>query len=220
MVNIDFKEIAEQKIPKSQVVGPLIAVAVFMVLIGSLSYAYFSFSSMSANNTTYLNAAFPTKTNKTVTVTKNDCSITVALANMVSGQANNTTPKWTGTCNVTVTINGSKDDQCNYNVTLVNGTTTYTPCVTLASGTFEYSGTLSGAATKAETQMNTLAGTKIAASQNIKVATANTAVTKVYTLTTKWYNLNADQSCLLSATAATTFRHQLKVIDLSCDMNH
>ena len=211
---------SEREITGKSLILPFVAVFGFLIITIGLSFAYFNFSSISTNNTSYLNAAFPAKANKTVQVTKTDCAITVTMADMVASANSNTAAKYTGSCSISVAINGSVGDTCTYNVGLVNATTTYTPCVTLASGTFEYSGTLSGAATKAETQMNALAGTTIAASQSIAVATVNTKVTKTYTLTTKWYNLNADQTCLLSSTAATTFRHQMKVTDLSCDMSH
>ena len=211
---------SEREITGKALILPFIAVFGFLIITIGLSFAYFSFKSISTNNTAYMNANFPAKANKTVSVTKTDCAITVTMADMVQVNNSNTTAKYTGTCKLNVIINGSVGDTCSYNVQLVNGSTVYTPCVTLASGTFEYSGTLSGAATKAETQMNTLAGTTIAASQTATVSTANTAVTKTYTLTTKWYNLNADQTCLLSASAAQTFRHQMKVTDLTCDMSH
>ncbi len=222
MNNNDFKEISERKISGKQMIVPIVVATLFILLVGGVSYAYFGFNSVSTNNTTYMNAAFPAKTNKTVSVTKQDCALTVAHANMVSGQANNTTPKWTGTCSVTITINGSVGDTCSYNVSLVNGTKTYAKSVTLAANTFEYSGTLSGSATKAETNMDDLANAGvIAGSQSISVAAANTAVSKTYTLTTKFYNLaGVDQKALLSDSAAQTYRHLLEITSLSCNMNH
>lgn len=210
----------QQTLSMKQFVGPIIIITLFIVLVGGISFAYFGFNSVSTNNTSYLNAAFPERTNKSVDIQKSDCAISVSMSDMTSTNASNTTPKYTQNCSVNVTINGSAGDTCTYNVSLSNGTEAYAKSVTLATGTFEYSGTLSGAATKAETNMDDLVGT-IAANQTITVTTANTAVTKQYKLTTKFYNLaGVDQKGLLSASNAKTYRHFLEIKDLNCDMNH
>ena len=147
-----------------KIILPLIAFMALMLITGGVSFAYYAFTSISNNNTANLNIQFPEKTNKIFDVQKTDCNFNITRAQMTQSACNNTTPQGTGSCQIVVSVNGSAGDTCSFNVLLSNNGTTnvYTKSVTtLASGTFEYAGTLSGTATKAKTQMDTLAGTKL-----------------------------------------------------------
>ena len=143
---------------------------------------------------------------------------------MTQSACNNTTPQGTGSCQIVVSVNGSAGDTCSFNVLLSNNGTTnvYTKSVTtLASGTFEYAGTLSGTATKAKTQMDTLAGTKIATGQSLTITEANKGKQATYTLTTEFYNLcGQNQNALGNASSDKTYEHKLSVTDVTCDFSH
>ena len=240
-----LKKFSDRKVGGKQLILPYIAIAMFLLVTGGVSYAYFTFKSVSTNNTSYMNTTFSPRCNKAVTITKTDCGISyntvttapttttyndayVSSAERLATYKDNQVAK--STCSIVVTINGCALDSCTYNVKVNNvAGSVYTPCASIPSGKFEYSGTLSAAKANAssssvvsvsptaETQMNTLANTgTIGASQKLIVNTTDTAATATYTLVTRFYNIDAEQSCIQSATADTTFRHQLYITDLKC----
>ncbi len=229
MEDKNIKKFSERKVGGAQLALPLVAIAMFMLVSGGVTYAYFSFKSISTNNTSYMNTTWPGRCTKTVTITKSDCAITSNTDNR-SASANTTDSVITSyemlparkgnqaaqaVCSVTVSVNGCPNDTCTFNVGVANGTTAYSQQVAN-----EFTGTLSGDATKAETAMSSLIGTDLATGQTITVATANNAVSKTYNLTLKFYNRDGEQNGLQSATAETTYRQYLKVTAISCNMDH
>ena len=203
----------------------IVVIALSVVTVFSVSFAYFAFiapNNVSATAT----AQFPEKTDKSSEVnTSGNCDLVVNYANMASGKANNTAPKFTSNCNINITVNGSPNDYCSYNIALISNGTGYSKNsnLTLANGTYEFSATITknGQAFAGEAQIDTLAtGTSLGGGvQTVTVGSGQSTKTDAYQLTLKYYNLNTDQTVGLTNTVQN-FRYELKLLDVTCNFNH
>ena len=190
---------------------PMVAVAIFTLVIFGAGYAFFA-ATVNTNATANISTQLP-DSGTTFIVDSDPCSITVNAADMAQAQAG--TYNGTSSCHLNVTLTGAVGVSCNYSVMLVQKETsnTYVPSANIPASQFEFSGQLSGAATLAETQMNTLAGTTLVQNKVISIAAENTPVTQAYTFTEKWYNLNIDQATYGSnqSRANEKYEYELKV---------
>ncbi len=191
-------------------VVPIVAVAIFTLLIFGAGYAYFA-AAINTNVNTNSTATLPPSGTSFITSSSNDCSITVSAANMVAAQKNNYVG--TSNCGLTVTLNGSAGVSCTYDVYLNTISTPYAKTAGVDASVKEFTGYLTGTAsagtaptiilggTAGGTQMDTLVPSSTAAGNGVKVASGTialtadgTAVSHTYSFTENFYNIDADQS--------------------------
>jgi len=202
---------------------PIVAVAIFALMIFGAGYAYFA-ATVNTDNVTNINVVLP-KQNTTITSTSSTCSMTINAADMVQSANSTTTAKSSSNCTLNVTLKGIEGVKCTYNVTLnavpvlgqdpVNPTT-YSPSSSLGSNK-EFTGklTLPTGATEqndstTETQINTFDG-KVLASATITVPSSGT-ITQTYTFEEKWYNAPVDQG----VHANRRYQYQLSMTNVKC----
>ena len=198
---------------------PVVAVAIFTLLIFGAGYAYFA-ATVNVDNVANISTQLP-NSGTTFVVETTECSINVTAANMVQNQANNYTGS--NTCNLNITLTGQAGVSCTYNVVLEETGTTYVPTSNIPSGKIEFSGLATKSGTGAtldlastETAMNTLANQRIA---HGTMTLTSTTLTHSYTFTEKWYNLNVDQSKYGNpeqSRANEEYKYSLKVQDVMC----
>ena len=156
----------------AKVIVPIVAVALFSLVLFGAGYAYFA-ASVDTNEVTNISANLPAATT-TISTSSNPCVIEVQAEKMVVSQNSNTTAINTTNCNLNITLSGAAGVQCTYDVILTQtSATAYAP--TTGVGTtnvpYEFTGKLtatSGAANlssasgttidNTETQMNVLVG--------------------------------------------------------------
>ena len=241
MNNNGLNKFSDRKISNKQLIAPFIALFMFLAITGGVSYAYFNFNSNSTNNTTYLNANFPARgcsASKAFTISKQDCSQSITMDMMKQSASSNSTPASNDTCYVKATISGCTGDTCTYNVVITpvvaynksrtcGTTTTRSPALTLDTGVYEFGAELKLGATTlvSKANMDSFAGTGTSAktlvsSQSVTVGASNASASKQYDLELTWYNLNADQTGILSTTSACTYKYKLSLSSVSCDFGH
>lgn len=199
---------------------PIVAVAIFTLMIFGAGYAYFA-ATINNSAATNINLTLPEQ-GTTITSSATACEMTVNAADMVQAQ-NSTTAKATKNCTLSVTLSGLEGVACTYNVTLTSvpttgqTPTTYAPTTGLGSGVKEFTGKLTvpeGAtvqnASGTETQISTLDG-KVLASGTITAPSSGT-VTQTYTFEEKWYNANIDQG----VHAGKKYQYKLSMTDVKC----
>ncbi len=201
-----------------------ITIVTFLALVIGATYAYFAAGNM--NITNVANANTITERNNMVFDTLGGGMIlNITAANMV--QANNGTVAANNSTTLTVNFTPNTDYSmvCTYDIiyewTSNDKYTSHTSGVT--SNEFTIQGTLANNAhvsqgtnsIRSETDLSTLTYTNYAATVVTGAqidGTGSTTSTAVWTLTSKFYNVNADQSTLSGKTYAGRF----KVANVSC----
>jgi len=202
----------------------IVIVSLSIVTVFSVSFAYFAFVGQSDVKAT-ATITYPQKADKSSNVSVTDpCNLVVNYAGMDSGNTSNTSPKFTTTCGLNVTVNGSPGDSCSYNIALVANGTGYSKAsgLTLANGTYEFSATITknGSSFAGENQIESIAtGSALSGQQTATVASGQTTKTDAYVLTLKYYNLNTNQTVGLTNTTQN-YQYELKLLDITCDFNH
>jgi hypothetical protein len=193
----------------TRIIPLAVAIFVFLLLIFASGYAYYV-ASITASNVTNISANLP-KTSTLDSITT-DCGMNITPAMMTIENANK---NYTHNCSITVTINGSASAFCTYDILVEErSATNYVKSQGVGSGSnpFEFTGKISGSATTAETQMDTLSGHNILSGETITVAVDNTPVTKTYTITEKWYNLDLNQDKHINK----SYYYTLKLANVMC----
>ncbi len=209
---------------RNNIILLIITIVTFLALVIGATYAYFSTGNM--NITNVANANTVTERNNMVLDTLGGgMSLNITTANMV--QANNGTVAAENNTTLTVNFTANTDYSmvCTYDI--VYEWTSSDKYLAHSSGVsgneFTIQGTLANNANvsegtnniKNETDLSTLSYTNYAATvvSGAQIdGTGNTTSTAVWTLTSKFYNVNADQSTLSGKTYAGKFR----VANVSC----
>ncbi len=209
---------------KYNIILIIIAIVTLFAIVTFATYAYFATGYM--NITNVANANTVTERNNMVFDTLGGgMSLNITAANMV--QANNGTVAANNSTTLTVNFTPNTDYSmvCTYDIvyewTSTDKYTTHTSGVT--SNEFTIQGTLANNAhvsqgtnsISSETDLSTLIYTNYAATvvSGAQIdGTGSTTSTAVWTLTSKFYNVNADQSTLSEKTYAGKF----KVANVSC----
>ena len=171
---------------KKAVLVPIMSIAIFIALIFSAGYAFYSMNTTKAANTAYGNIGTPGR--PTLVCNKTDSAVTVSLANMLSANvgsiAGKATPKLTCTC--------SGSGNCLFDVTLNapagSGNLNLLPLIAaneVTSGiTLNRAQLASTCANKAVANFanTSLTGCKLAAGQSV-----------IFTATINFYNINSEQ---------------------------
>ena len=199
---------------------PIVAVAIFTLMIFGAGYAYFA-ATITNTNVTNINVTLPQQ-GTTITSTSTTCQMSINAADMVQS-ANSTTHKSNSTCYLNVTLNGLEGVACTYNVTLSNVAvsgqtpTTYSPTDGLGTGVKEFTGQLiapTGTTAQngsgSEVQINTLDG-KVVASATI-TAPAGGSITQSFKFEEKWYNADINQG----VHANKKYQYKLSMTDVKC----
>ena len=233
----------KKSIGMNKFIIPIVAVAIFTLVLFGAGYAYFA-ATVGAENVTNISAELPASTTS-ISTTSNTCSIQVLASEMAQAKNNNTVAINTTDCYLNVSLNGAAGVKCTYDVVLTEQSTiAYAPSDGVGSADipFEFTGTIVPTVTtggnnnvtftkvsasaqddigSTETQLNTLVGplyygstatTGLIAKGTIEVQTADTAVTQLYTLTEKWYNIPAPQG----THAGKTYSYVLSAQNIVC----
>lgn len=194
------QEVKNQSLGKKLIV-PLVAVALFAVLVFGATYAYFS-AEITANNTANLSANIPS-TNTGVVTTSSQCSFDVDAATMVQNLNSNTNAVNTATCGLTITLTGASGVACSYNLVIqetTDGDVAYVKTPDAPDNEFTATVAKSGDAEyeiTTETNMDAIVkktdGAKVLATETITVPSGETEMVNSYTITQKWYNIDAKQ---------------------------
>ena len=192
-----------------RVIPVIVAIFVFLLLIFMSGYAFYM-ASVNTTNVANITANLPKIA--TFDSIATDCGIDITPAMMTIENANK---NYTNNCAITVTINGSKSAFCTYDIIVEEvSSTNYVRTTGVGSGSnqYEFTGKITGSATTAEIQMDTLSGNNILTGEVITVATDNVAVTKTYTITEKWYNLDLNQDKHINK----SYYYKLKLANVAC----
>ena len=192
-----------------RVIPVIVAIFVFLLLIFMSGYAFYV-ASVNTTNVANITANLPKIA--TFDSIATDCGIDITPAMMTIENANK---NYTNSCSITVTINGSKSAFCTYDIIVEEvSTTNYSRTTGVGSGSnqYEFTGKITGSATTSETQMDTLSGNSILTNEVITVANDNVAVTKTYTITEKWYNLDLNQDKHINK----SYYYKLKLANVAC----
>ena len=171
---------------KKALIVPIMSIAIFVVLVFSAGYAYYSMNTTYAANTANGNIGTPGR--PTLVCNKTDSAVTVSLANMLSTKVGNiagtASPKLTCTC--------SGSGNCLFDVTLNapagSGGTNLLPLIAAnevtSSVTLNRAQLASTCANKAVANFanTSLTACKLAAGQSV-----------IFTATINFYNINAEQ---------------------------
>ena len=192
-----------------RLIVPFVAISLVMVLLitGGLSYAYFTWwGTVGAVKATGTDT-YPAKCTRSCSVTSTACDMTITYAGMGSGSYSTTTPAFTKTCSITVSVSGiAGSDSATYSVNLKAGT----PSAATITGYTWSAGELVYSKNSETTNTNlfgvTTTGTAISASHTLTVAgTAGTCNTSSETTSVvlKFFNLNKNQTPLTSLNYTT-----------------
>ena len=195
---------------KKSILIPIMSIAVFMVLIFSAGYAYFTTGTLTNNSATH-NLVLPARTSMTCTATP-ACGVTINYTNMVQN-ANSTTAKGSTTCYVACTCKGSPNGKCNYTVTLAADGTAYSRTSGANNTVKEYTAQVTSLGTgctvqnasTTEQQVDGLNGKIIATCSLTASAAGNTANTAVVF---KWYNAALNQN----NHAGKTYKYKINAV--------
>ncbi len=209
---------------KNNIILMSIAIVMLLTIITFATYAYFSTGNM--NITNVANANTVTERNNMVFDTLGgEMLLNVTASNMVQAKQGNIAAENNTTLTVNFTTNTDYSMVCTYDIvyewTSSDKYTTHTSGV--SSNEFTIQGTLANNAhvsegtnnIKSETDLSTLSYTNYVASvvSGAQIdGTGSTTSTAVWTLTSKFYNVNADQSAL----SDKTYEGRFKVVNVSC----
>ena len=183
---------------------PIVALAIFTLLVFGAGYAYFNSSILNASATYQVD--LPKQTS--LICTKTDCGVTITPAMMTAG-AVSSTEKAASTCSITCTCTGTQNAVCSYNVSLIELGSPYTPSATLGTNNEFTVNVTSGTGCSPQNtsntakQVNTIKD-KVVSSCSLTVPASGT-ITSTVSAIFKWYNLNLDQS----AHASKSYAYQL-----------
>lgn len=206
---------------KKTLLVPVFSIFVFLILVFSAGYAYFTVGANSMNVANH-QAVLPKQTSLTCTATPS-CAMAPTYASMVQS-ANSTTAKNSTVCYVACKCEGSYGGQCKYNVTLANVATsgqtptTYSPSSGASNTVKEYTAQVTSLGTgctvqnasTTEQMVNGLDG-KVIASCTLTIGTNNAAVTGNTAVTFKWYNANINQN----NHAGKTYKYKISSVFVS-----
>ena len=173
---------------------PIIAIFIFAILLFAAGYAYFVGST--SMNTANYQVTLPKVT--TLTCSKTDCNVTLTPQMMYNTNTNATTPKATSTCYVNCTCSGTQGGVCNYNVSLIEASSPYSPSSALGTNkeftikVTSPSGCTAQNSSASEIQINTIKN-KVVSNCSLTIPSSG-SVTANVAAEFKWYNLNIDQS--------------------------
>ena len=122
---------------------PIVAVAVFTLVLFGAGYAYFA-ASVGNANVTNISTELPASTTS-ISTTSNTCSIQVLASEMTEAKSNNTVAINTSACYLNVTLNGAAGVNCTYDVILTEeSSTAYTPTTGVGTAPilYEFTGTI------------------------------------------------------------------------------
>ncbi len=193
----------------TNVVPILLSIFVFSLLTFSAGYSFFA-ASVTTGDVANITTKLPATTS--ASTTSNDCILDFTSSFMTPENINSVVSR---SCYLNVTINGGKGAYCTYDVVftpITQDVYTPSPGVGTAPNLLELTGTLSGAASIPETQINALSGTTLVSNKTITVASEGVPITQSYTFTEKWYNLNLNQE----VHAGKTYSYQLGVANFKC----
>ena len=145
----------------AKVIVPIVAVALFSLVLFGAGYAYFA-ASVDNSEVTNISANLPAATT-TISTSSNPCTINVQAENMVQAQNSNTVAINTTNCNLNITLSGAAGVQCTYDVILVEtSNTVYSPTTGVGpSGDVPYEFTGKLTATSGASSLSTNSGTTI-----------------------------------------------------------
>ena len=95
---------------------PIVAVAIFTLVLFGAGYAYFA-ATVGAENVTNISASIPAATTS-VSTTSNTCTINVAASDMAEARNSATNEINNSSCFLNVTLNGAAGVKCTYDVIL------------------------------------------------------------------------------------------------------
>lgn len=197
-------------ITKKELVAPIISITAFLVLLVGASYAYYAVTNANpadVNAISNVNATMP----KVCTFIANatDCTITsgasssttdsvISLAEMTNESLKGSSVAQ-ATCNLNLNLTGNVGCKCDYTVTMASNGSVFTPTT---SGVNEFTAAITGSITVAEANINTITSVD----SGTMAVTGSSAVTKTYSMTTRFYNTSAQQQ---STIAGITFKYKL-----------
>ena len=193
----------------SKFVPVIVAIVVFLLLVFMSGYAFYT-ATINTSNVSNIMANLPKMT--TLDTMATDCGINVTPAMMTPENKNK---NYTENCSIEVTINGSRSAFCTYDIFVQEvSVTNYVRSNGVGTGAnaYEFTGSISGSASTGETQMDSLSGHNILTNELITVAQDDTPVTKTYTITEKWYNLDLNQDIHVGK----SYIYKLRVANVVC----
>ena len=202
----------------------IITIVLFLVIISIATYAYFATGILNISNVANLNVVTE-RNNMVFDTIGGEISLNVTAANMAESISGNVAAENNTTLTVNFTANTDYSMVCTYDIiyewtssdkymahTSGVSSNEFTIQGTLASNAHVYQGTNS---IKNEKDLSTFTytsnSTTVVRGAQID-GIGNTTSTAVWTLTSKFYNVNADQSTLSGKTYAGRF----KVANVSC----
>ncbi|MBR4230563.1 MAG: hypothetical protein IKR74_00165 [Bacilli bacterium] len=200
----------------------IIASIILLVLIGIASYSFFNIGNLSVSNVVNLNAV--TEENNMVFDTLGgNTSLNVTIDNMLESAAGTIAAENTTTLNVTFQANTSYSVVCSYDIvwewTSTDKYQTHTSGVTENEITIHAELDGNGAEgtnnIQSETDLADFVGSqtsKTVVSRAAIASTGSTANTVTWYLTTRFYNVDADQSTL----AGKNYTGRFKVTNVDC----
>ena len=164
---------------------PIMSIAIFMILIFSAGYAYFTMNTTKAANTANANFTMPGR--PTLTCNKTDSAVTIQLANMI--QSKNGNIAGTATPKLECTCKGSGFCTFDVNLQAPSGFTLKQNNEVTFAFTANKSGMPSSCA-NITTAANFSAGKK---ATGCKIQATTSGNTFLFTGTINFYNINAEQ---------------------------
>ncbi len=122
---------------------PIVAVAIFTLVLFGAGYAYFA-ATVGAENVTNISASIPAATTS-VSTTSNTCTINVAASDMAEAKNSATNEINNSSCFLNVTLNGAAGVKCTYDVILTEtSANAYARTTGVGEGTipYEFTGTI------------------------------------------------------------------------------
>ncbi len=209
---------------KNNAVLITIIIVILLALVIGATYAYFATGNLNITNVANVNTVTE-RNNMVFDTLGGGMSLNITAANMSESLSGNLAAENNTTLTVNFTANTSYSMVCTYDIvyewTSSDKYTAHTSGV--SSNEFTIQGTLANNAhvsegtnnISSETDLSTLTYTNYSATvvSGAQIdGTGNTTSTAVWTLTSKFYNVNADQSTLSGKTYAGKF----KVANVSC----
>ncbi len=209
---------------KNNLILIIITVMVILSIIVIATYAYFATGLLNVSNVANLNVVTE-RNNMVFDTLGGEMSLNVTAANMSESLSGNLAAENNTTLTVNFTPNTDYSMVCTYDIVYEwTSTDKYTSHTTgVSSNEFTIQGTLASNAhvsegtnsIKNEKDLSTLSYTNYAATVVSEAqidGTGSTTSTAVWTLSSKFYNVNADQSTL----SGKTYSGRFKVANVSC----
>lgn len=205
-----------------------ITIMVFLSLVGYATYAYFAVGNLNVTNVANLNGVSE-KNNMVFMTIGGGMNLTMTAGDMGVGKAGNMVANNTTTLKVEFTANTTYAMVCKYDIQFIwtsttanrytahstgvsNGTKEFTIQATMATGSHVNQGTNSISTEKDIAEVVGNVASKVLITDAKIDSTSTTKNTATWTLTSKFYNVNADQSGL----AGKTFDSKFAVTNVRC----